>query len=330
MTPKTIGQRVASRWLKNAQQTMETRSYELRGPPDTLDRFEMFLAMLHYNGGHSGHFGISFDGDGHDRVTVKPPPPEKYRKGVGAISGSGADLEIAYEEGYGGIFEDRDRLGYFTDGEGNLFKENPGGEPVKLAAQVGTDTASIFAISPEQLYTIIKDGGWFDIAKHVYGDETGEVAPEYLGDLENIIRRHGGAVFNTGADGAWEVTVKTGDQVVEGKGFMPPYGVPQKVADRWMLRKARMAMETTLGPGAETKSWQGDFPLTVPCSDPTCPGTAELAFTASEFDNEGEPYVCDLQRQTGQAGGLWLHDAAAVAVYFCRECLEVTARYNQG
>ena len=101
------------------------------------------------------------------------------------------------------------------------------------------------------------------------------------------------------------------------------YPPNERVAFRWMSHKA---MEITKGPGAETKTWQADFPLTVPCCH--CSGTAELAFTA--FEGQGEDqYLCNLKKTTGQAGGLWLHDAAAVAVYFCRECLEVTAQYNQ-
>jgi hypothetical protein len=39
-------------------------------------------------------------------------------------------------------------------------------------------------------------------------------------------------------------------------------------------------------------------------------------------------FVTDLHENKGQ-GGFWLHDCCTVAVYFCKECLEPTALYNQ-
>lgn len=52
----------------------ETRTYTITASPDVLRRFERFLALLHYNAGHSAIFGLQFDGDGRDRLTVDPPP----------------------------------------------------------------------------------------------------------------------------------------------------------------------------------------------------------------------------------------------------------------
>ena len=40
-------------------------------------------------------------------------------------------------------------------------------------------------------------------------------------------------------------------------------------------------------------------------------------------------HVCDLHPNEGK-GGYWLHDCCAIAVYFCKECLDTTALYNQG
>jgi len=103
---------------------------------------------------------------------------------------------------------------------------------------------------------------------------------------------------------------------------------------RLASRIDKAAMKSLVGPGAEKKTWQADFPLTIPCSKEGCNGTAELAFTSYEGldeDNRApETFVYDLKEQTGKPGGLWLHDACAVAIYFCRTCLKATAEWNQG
>lgn len=92
-------------------------------------------------------------------------------------------------------------------------------------------------------------------------------------------------------------------------------------------------MKVLIGEGAEKKTWQIDFEKEVPCVQANCQGTAELAFVAheglDEDDREG-PFVYELKETTGQAGELWLHDRCAVAVYFCRVCLKVTAKAYQG
>lgn len=93
---------------------------------------------------------------------------------------------------------------------------------LRMAAQVGTDTAAIYAIAPEQLKRLIGGGKWDGQWK----------AGEYEA-ADKLIRQHGGAVFHTGADGTWDVNVPG---VVSEQGFMAPYGTPgytkaiQKVA----------------------------------------------------------------------------------------------------
>lgn len=92
-------------------------------------------------------------------------------------------------------------------------------------------------------------------------------------------------------------------------------------------------MRSHVGPGAEKKTWQADFPTKVPCSQSECPGTAELAFTSYEGlddDTDSDKPVFTLKEQTGKPGGMWLHDSCAVAVYFCRTCLSPTTEWNQG
>jgi len=88
-------------------------------------------------------------------------------------------------------------------------------------------------------------------------------------------------------------------------------------------------MEVTLGKEGLKKTWQAEFPETTKCHK--CKGEARIGFVAHErmSDNDADkPVVCNLHANEGK-GNFWLHDACAVAVYFCRECLDTTALYNQ-
>jgi len=87
-------------------------------------------------------------------------------------------------------------------------------------------------------------------------------------------------------------------------------------------------MKTTIGKDGLTMSWQKKFPKTAKCC--RCGGISRIGFVAHEgMVRDKGPYVCGLHHNKGK-GSLWLHDCCAVAVYFCRECLEPTALYNQG
>ena len=89
-------------------------------------------------------------------------------------------------------------------------------------------------------------------------------------------------------------------------------------------------MEVTIGKEGLKKTYQNDFPETATCC--SCSGEARIGFVAHEgLSNTIRPwkYVYDLHFNAGR-GNLWLHDACAVAIYFCKECLETTALYNQG
>jgi hypothetical protein len=100
-------------------------------------------------------------------------------------------------------------------------------------------------------------------------------------------------------------------------------------------------MEVTIGAAGLTKTWQAEFPKETDCH--LCKGTARIGFVAHEgmdgelplpkIDGEyrdfnGDQLVCRLHRNEGK-GGYWLHDCCAVAVYFCKDCLNTTALYNQ-
>ena len=80
----------------------ETRTYTVTATPEILGRFERLLSMFHWNSrhGHSGVFGMPLDGDGRDGMTVSPEP--EHRREVSDVSNYGHDVEIAYNDSYGG------------------------------------------------------------------------------------------------------------------------------------------------------------------------------------------------------------------------------------
>lgn len=84
-------------------------------------------------------------------------------------------------------------------------------------------------------------------------------------------------------------------------------------------------MKVTLGREGVKNTWQKEFPEETECC--RCKGIARIGFVAFEGHGE-ERYISELHSNEGK-GKYWLHDACAVAVYFCRECLETTALYNQ-
>jgi hypothetical protein len=92
-------------------------------------------------------------------------------------------------------------------------------------------------------------------------------------------------------------------------------------------------MKVTIGREGLTKSWQRNFPATTPCVHFGCKGIARIGFVAHEglkgTRDKGGKRVYNLHKNKG-SGSYWLHDLCAVAVYFCRVCLETTALYNQG
>jgi hypothetical protein len=83
-------------------------------------------------------------------------------------------------------------------------------------------------------------------------------------------------------------------------------------------------MEVVIGEKGLGNSWQNEFSPTATCE---CGGKARIAFVAMENSREGD-FVADLHENEGK-GGFWPHDAIAVAVYFCKECLNPVAVFNQ-
>lgn len=108
-----------------------TKTFTISASPDVMRRFERFLAFFHYNGGHSGIFGMPFDGDGSDRMRIEPPPPllvdENNYSEVGKIGGTGLELEIANDNGYSALAIDRGR-NYYRTKNGKLYRKTPSGD----------------------------------------------------------------------------------------------------------------------------------------------------------------------------------------------------------
>lgn len=101
-----------------------TKSFKITtATPDTMRRFERFLSLLHYNGGHSGIFAMSFDGDGHEKMKVDPPPDKELAKGKDGVAG--ADVELVREDDeipFAAMFIKEDS-GYNVDRDGNKVEE---------------------------------------------------------------------------------------------------------------------------------------------------------------------------------------------------------------
>lgn len=92
-------------------------------------------------------------------------------------------------------------------------------------------------------------------------------------------------------------------------------------------------MKTTIGKEGLDKSWQKPFPETTECC--RCGNISRIGFVAHEglVDNDKLPLketVSNIHKNKPEEGSYWLHDYCAVAVYFCKSCLETTSLYNQG
>jgi len=85
-------------------------------------------------------------------------------------------------------------------------------------------------------------------------------------------------------------------------------------------------MQVTIGPDGLNKTFQEPFPETTTCKH--CGGVARHAFTAHELRPKTTPYLCHMHHNMGK-GRLWVHDACAVAVYLCVDCLKASALINQ-
>lgn len=81
-----------------------------------------------------------------------------------------------------------------------------------------------------------------------------------------------------------------------------------------------------LGEDGLQNSWQREFPKTTECVH--CGNEARIGFVTQET-HKSDALVADLHENDPNGSGYWPHDAVAVAVYFCKGCLETSALYNQ-
>jgi hypothetical protein len=92
------------------RQETQTRIYQIEAPAEVLDRFESLMLLLQRNAsiGHSAKVGMPLDGDGWDRPfkaeggflsDVRDARNQAMRE---QIDGHGYDVEIAYNDTYGG------------------------------------------------------------------------------------------------------------------------------------------------------------------------------------------------------------------------------------
>lgn len=84
-------------------------------------------------------------------------------------------------------------------------------------------------------------------------------------------------------------------------------------------------MQTEIGEKGLSLSWQQKFPKETKCVH--CGKTARIGFVTKETKKDGTNTVSALHKN--KEDEMWPHDAIAVAVYFCKECLETTSLYNQ-
>jgi len=98
------------------------------------------------------------------------------------------------------------------------------------------------------------------------------------------------------------------------------------------IKKLNEYFDTRIGEEGLGMSYQDGFPKITKCC--RCGRTARIGFVTQEkFDRSKKPedqdFVCNLHKNQ-EDGKYWLHDLCSVAIYFCEDCLEPTAEYDQG
>jgi hypothetical protein len=118
----------------------------------------------------------------------------------------------------------------------------------RMAAEVGTDTASFYVIAPEQMWHIIEDQDWAGMAKKLWGGGPSGDVSKLIDGMAKLIRQHGGAHLTTGHDGPSDIGFKKKDTGQKEEGLLPPYGTSDfrkgkkasidRIAARWFARQA--------------------------------------------------------------------------------------------
>jgi len=91
----------ADRLHPKEEELMVEKTFTVKTFPETLKIFERFLALLHYNEGSSGVFGMDFDGDGSDKLRIAPAPSfDDYEESQKIVNKSSGHIVIASSEQY--------------------------------------------------------------------------------------------------------------------------------------------------------------------------------------------------------------------------------------
>jgi len=93
----------AANRLRAARSPEASATVTLEGSQECVDRVLALLGILHNNGGHSGYFGVDWDGDGADSIRVKGKDfnSKKYHDLTEALSSYGGSVEVVCEGGTG-------------------------------------------------------------------------------------------------------------------------------------------------------------------------------------------------------------------------------------
>ena len=163
---------------------------------------------------------------------------------------------------------------------------------IKVAAKIGTDTSTIYAIAPEALYRIVRESHWEAFAAGLWGPGGhSDTNTEVTWDAMNqVIRQHGGAVFTTGHDGDFDVKVPGATS--EG-GCLPPYGTPEYGTVQRVARAFAHRFGKRLVARLKTAGWWAAHPETGQMVHPPVDKGGLMNAIPGVDPNEGQMYVGD-------------------------------------
>jgi len=101
-----------------------TKTFEITTSVTVMRRIERFFALLHWNSvhGHSATFAMPLDGDGQDKVAVKPTPG--HSKEVNLIAGVGHEVEVAGSNNFYCIPAAKGKSAYKTGSISVLYRDD--------------------------------------------------------------------------------------------------------------------------------------------------------------------------------------------------------------
>lgn len=98
---------------------------------------------------------------------------------------------------------------------------------VRQAAVVHTNTATIYALAPDQLRKLLQEGQWSMLADDIWPPDGERDPADPTKEMNQLIRFHGGSVFFIGRDGYYDVNVP---QAKVEYGYLNPHHRVRRVA----------------------------------------------------------------------------------------------------